>query len=182
MNRKIKSLIVGTAVAGAMAAGSIAGAAVIFDPATGIGFVGKGDVQLAFDWNNKALQEKADDLEFSVVTTETNGEQQTWVCTNSNNENLQQRARTTTTTSEVAGVFDSVARDKKQITGFTLEGYTGEPDISVGTPETHGPAVDSCPSGPWTLTTPAGTPEPIEPIQDGGVYATLDGGDPVLIG
>src|SRR3990170_2451923 len=28
-------------------------AAVIFDPVTGEGFVGKGDVQLVFGWNNK---------------------------------------------------------------------------------------------------------------------------------
>jgi opacity protein-like surface antigen len=34
-------------------------AAVTFDPATGTGFVGKGDIQLAFGWNNKAAQDNA---------------------------------------------------------------------------------------------------------------------------
>jgi hypothetical protein len=34
-------------------------AAVTFDVNTGFGFVGKGDVQLAFGWNNKALQTNA---------------------------------------------------------------------------------------------------------------------------
>jgi Spy/CpxP family protein refolding chaperone len=31
-------------------------AAVTFNPSTGIGFVGKGDVQNAFGWNNADLQ------------------------------------------------------------------------------------------------------------------------------
>jgi hypothetical protein len=40
------------------------GAAVTFDPGTGTGFAGKGDVQDAFGWNNAQLQENAADVEF----------------------------------------------------------------------------------------------------------------------
>lgn len=40
-------------------------AAVTFDPATGTGFVGKGDVQDAFGWNNSALQSNAGSVTFT---------------------------------------------------------------------------------------------------------------------
>lgn len=39
-------------------------AAVTFDASTGTGFVGKGDVQLAFGWNNKQLQANAAGVTF----------------------------------------------------------------------------------------------------------------------
>ena len=42
----------------------LAYAAVTFDPTTGQGFVGKGDVQYTFDWNNAQLQANADDVGF----------------------------------------------------------------------------------------------------------------------
>jgi hypothetical protein len=76
-----------------------------------------------------------------------------WEYTNSNNEVIQQRAQTTTTTTQ--GLVDSIARVKTQITGFNLTGYTGTP---TETEETDGPPLNSCPSGPWTLTSPAGDP------------------------
>ena len=85
-----------------------------------------------------------------------------WQCTNSNNENVQERARETTTT--LAGVFSSVGRLKNQITGFNLTGYAGTPTVSSST---DGPPLNSCPSGPWQLTTPAGDPQVVEEIGDG---------------
>jgi hypothetical protein len=142
-------------------------AAVDFDALTGEGFVGKGDVQLAFGWNNKALQENANDVQFQVnseVVTEVS-----WICTNTNNDNIQERERTTT--SSVAGVLSSVARERNQITGFILEGYDGEPTIVEG--ESEGPKLDSCPSGPWSLTTPAGDPEVVS--STGGLQVSVDG-------
>jgi hypothetical protein len=142
------------AVAGAIAlTATVAFAAVTFDPITGEGFVGKGEVQEAFGWNNRQLQQNAEDVKFqvaSIVVTEV-----TWVCTNSNNDNTQERERTTTTT--IGGLLESVGRERNQITGFYLEGYDGEP--VGGDPVTEGNPLNSCPSGPWTLTTAAGDPE-----------------------
>jgi hypothetical protein len=143
------------AVAVAFALAVSLSADVTFDPETGEGFVGKGDVQLVFGWNNKALQDNADDVQFqasSEVVTEVS-----WTCTNTNNDTEQVRARTTTTTIE--GVVTVVARERNQITGFILTGYVGDP-VSSG-PVTEGPPLNSCPSGPWTLTTPAGDPEEV---------------------
>jgi hypothetical protein len=154
-------------VAACVAATFTAYAAVTFDSATGTGFVGKGDVQLALGLNNKKLQEKANDVEFrasSVVVTEV-----TWICTNTNNENTQERQRTTTTT--IAGVVSSAARERNQITGFILEGYDGDTTESS---TSEGNPLNSCPSGPWTLTTPAGDPEVVS--EDGnGLQVSIDG-------
>jgi hypothetical protein len=115
------------------------------------GFVGKGDVQLIYGWNNKALQDNAAAVQFrasSEVVTE-----RSWVCTNANNQNTQERERSTTTSTQ--GVVSSIARERNQITGFNLTGYSGTPTESSST---EGPPVNSCPSGPWSLTSPAGDP------------------------
>lgn len=140
------------AFATSLALASPAAAAFTFDTETGTGFVGKGDVQYTLGWNNTQLQAGAESVQFasvSEVVTETS-----WICTNSNNQQQQERERATTTS--IAGLVDSIGRDKKQITGFILEGYAGNPSQSS---TTEGPAVNTCPNGPWTLTTPAGDPE-----------------------
>ena len=61
-------------LAAALAAATISTAAfasVTFDPATGLGWVGKGDVQLAFGWNNQAAQANAKAVSFSYNATDT---------------------------------------------------------------------------------------------------------------
>jgi hypothetical protein len=154
----MKRKIITAALAAAMLLGSAGAAAASYDGPT---FIGKGDVQNTFDWNNKALQDGHDDVRFRIATV--SGTQVTWECTNTNNENTQGRSRTTTTTT--SGLVSSTARDDrgKQITGFNVSGYSGT--VVTGDAVTDGPAVNSCPGGPWTLTTPAGDPQP---IADGG--------------
>jgi hypothetical protein len=147
---------------------TVAFAAVTFDPATGQGFAGKGDVQLALGFNNKQLQDQAASLVFTYEGVEETVTEVTWGCTNSNNENLQERARTTTTSSSRSDVVSAVAREKNQITGFNLNGYRALNTVSSST--TEGPAVNSCPSGPWILTDPAGAPDVISSTSTGGLY------------
>lgn len=121
---------------------SSVGATVTFDPATGTGFVGKGDVQLALGYNNKQLQDNANNLVFtyeSISVTET-----TWTCDKDSGPQTQERANTTTRTTQ--GVVSGVARVNNQITGFNLNGFSGTPTSST---TTSGPSVDSCPSS-WT--------------------------------
>jgi hypothetical protein len=159
-----KSLLAVVSAVGLAMAGSAFSAANIDDE--GVGFVGKGDVQVIYGWNNQALQANAETVEFRVnseVVTEVS-----WICTNSNNENTQERERTTTTTTQ--GVLDSVARLKNQITGFNLNGFVGS--AITGT-VTEGNQLNSCPSGPWSLTTPAGDPEVISSA--GGLQVSIDG-------
>jgi hypothetical protein len=159
----MKKLVISMAVVCTLVA--VAFAAVTFDPDTGIGFVGKGDVQLALGWNNKQLQDGAGSVEFAYEGTVVTAV--SWECTNSSNEKTQQRAFTTTTTTE--GVVSSVARERNQITGFNLTGYDGDATTSS---TTDGPALNSCPSGPWSLTTPAGDPEVISETGELSVNGT----------
>jgi hypothetical protein len=157
-------LAMGLALVAMLVAAGTVFAAATFDPVTGEGFVGKGDVQTAFNLNNKQLQQQAENVSFSFVTVT----EQTWVCTNERNEQTQERARTT----ETQGLFSSVTRDnKKQVTGFLLTGF--KPDST--TTSTEGPALNSCPAAQsgWTLTTPAGDPVPVP--EESGLFATLNG-------
>ncbi len=133
--------------AGLMALATPAMASVTFDPATGTGFVGKGDVQTVFTWSNKALQDNAATVDFRVNSvTETN-----WTCTkivvlgtDELKEIVQQRSTTTTT----KGLVTTVARDNSKgkdgpVTGFYLKGYEGTPVLG-----TDGPEEGSCPADP----------------------------------
>jgi hypothetical protein len=159
--RKAKKLYaaIALALAAMLVASTAAIAAVTFDPATGTGFVGKGDVQLAFGWNNKALQDNASSVSFSATTVS----DQTWVCDRDAGPQTQERARTTTT----QGVVSNIARDnKKQITGFNLTGYSGTPSTS-----SEGPALGSCPTG-WTAG-PISAPVVDEAAS--GLFVTFNG-------
>lgn len=147
---------------------SAAMAAVVFDSVTGTGFVGKGDVQLALNLNNKQLQAAAETLQFRASSTTVS--EVSWECTNLRNENTQERERTTTTTTE--GVVSSVARERNQVTGFNLTGYSA--DGSSSSSETEGPHLNSCPNN-WALTTPAGEPVIDEEASGSTLEVSSDG-------
>ncbi len=129
----------------------------------GIGFVGKGDVQLAFGWNNAALQANADNVSFRLDSESSTVTEVSWTCQRFNSQGtefLQERARTTTTETSSGGLIDTVARVRNQITGFNLNGYAENSYSSSSNSETDGPPLNSCPAGPsgWTLLVPAGDP------------------------
>ena len=124
-------------VAAGAAVAAPASAAVSFDPATGTGFVGKGDVQLALGLNNAQLQSTP--VVFTVASDTTS----TWTCSKvvvtgngTEKESVQHRHSTTS----VAGVVSSQARVRNQITGFLLSGYGARTVVS------DGPAVGTCPN------------------------------------
>jgi hypothetical protein len=134
---KIKALIGAGIIAGSMLVGSAAGAAVTFDAATGTGFVGKGDVQTVLGLNNKQLNEaEKAGLTFTYESVDTTVTEVAWECTNDKNEKVQERERTTTATTEVSGVVSATARDnKKQITGFHMNGFSSTTATSTSTTE-----------------------------------------------
>ena len=112
--------------------------------ADGTGFVGKGEVQTAFGWNNKVVQTNAGGVDFQVEMVTENS----WVCTKDGAKNTQERENVRTT----AALIDSVTRDnKKQVTGFTLSGYQRDADGNVVETVINrdGPALGTCPTG-WT--------------------------------
>ena len=102
-------------------------ASVTFDPATGTGFVGKGDVQLAYGWNNAQLQANATSVTFTYVTTDTYEVVNAWATGNADNPvSLNSHIQTVTTTVGVNAVVDNDPRQmkgQKQFTGFILKGF-----------------------------------------------------------
>jgi hypothetical protein len=121
MNNTIKSVLTATVLATALFATS-ASAEVTFNPATGTGFVGKGDVQSAFEWNDAGLQAHADGISFTFAVSAT------WNVPCVNN-----KARTPVFhvfkrhTSFDAGIVAHVARENPndKVTGFILTGFDG---------------------------------------------------------
>ena len=67
--RKLIILAV-AAMALAMAVAGTASASVTFDPTTGTGFVGKGDIQTPFNWNDSKLQTYASGVTFKYSSIE----------------------------------------------------------------------------------------------------------------
>jgi hypothetical protein len=148
--------------------------AITFDAVTGLGFVGKGDVQYTFGWNNAQLQTNAASLRFQVNSVEIS--EVSWTChkftgPDGIREIIQERARTTTTTTQ--GLIAHVARERNQVTGFVLTGYEGGATQSV---ETDGPAVNSCPANPsgFSLLEAAGAPSVTS--LGGGLETSKDAG------
>jgi hypothetical protein len=117
-----------------------ANAEVTFDSSSGEGFVGKGDVQEAFGWSNKQLQDNAAALNFTYSEVGF----YTVVCTGHSNSNQNPR----TFSDREIGVLGGVdflsrrggAEQSKQINGFVLSGMDEENVVSNG---------EGCPAA-WT--------------------------------
>ncbi|MBS8265414.1 hypothetical protein DYI25_13380 [Mesobacillus boroniphilus] len=125
----MKKVLVGLA-AGALAMGIFASsslAAVTYDSATGTGFVGKGDVQLALGWNNAQLQKEAEKLLFTYESVETYEVTVEWT-TNEGKKGEKTHTVDHKKTSEIAASLDSSARKANQFTGFFLNGVK---DVTV---------------------------------------------------
>lgn len=148
---------------------SAAHAAWNIDPATGTGFVGKGDVQLVYGWNNRQLNTNAGSISFeysSTTVTET-----TWTC--DRDAGPQTSERSNRVRERTQGVLNSIVRDNKtlQITGFNLTGFNGA--VTEKTVE-NGPDVGSCPNGWTAIDIVEG-----EPTTTGsGLYVRFNGGSP----
>lgn len=161
-----KSFVFAATAAGfaaSLALASPAAATVTFDAATGTGFVGKGDVQIVFDWNNKALQTHASTVDFRVDSVS----ETTWTCTKTivtGNDETKEVVQERSNTTSVQGLVTTVARDNSKgkdggITGFFLEGFEGTPTL-----ETDGREVGSCPANPSGF------------VYDGNAQTTESGG------
>lgn len=168
---KSKNLKTTLGIAACLAVAGIAYAAVIVDD-QGVGFVGKGDVQLKFDWNNAQLQANVGNVKFQISSTEVSVTESTWTCDRDGGPQTQERARTTTTTTTTQGLLSSVARFKNQVTGFNLNGFNGAPTVTPST-TTEGPALNSCPTG-WTAIDSV-TSDPVT-TSTGGLQVSGDNG------
>lgn len=168
----MRKLVLGTlaSLLAVLMVATAAFAAVTFDPGTGTGFAGKGDVQLIFGWNNKQLQDNANSVQFRVYSVS----ETTWECSRphptQDREIIQQRSTETTT----QGLLVKIARENSKgkdgaITGFFLQGYNGAPTIiNEGDGE-----VGSCPASPSGFTFVEGSEETTE--STGGLQVSAGG-------
>jgi hypothetical protein len=119
------------------------------DTATGAGFVGKGEVQSPFGWNNAALQANAAGVSFSYEATEDYSATCTWV-TGEGTRGERTHNVTHSKSTSISSAVTYEPRQRNQITGFTLTGF-GATTETGETPVVGGP----CPGnqghdGTWT--------------------------------
>jgi hypothetical protein len=141
-------------------------AEVVFDPATGIGFVGKGDVQNAFVWNDAGLQANATGVTFTYGYTAVYEA----VCTFTTGEGTRGQKTHNVPHSEEMQVSSAVAvtlrrNPQSKVTGFNLTGYGGTFSESGEVPVVGA----ACPGNPghdgvWT------TVELLQGSAAGGLY------------
>jgi hypothetical protein len=125
--------------------GQVSQALVTFDPATGTGFVGKGDIQLPFGWNNATLQANASSLTFTYQSSATYEAVCEWT-TGEGTRGQRTHDVTHTKTSVVNDTISYDARTHKQVDGFFLTGYGSVTEGGEPVPEVGGP----CPGNPGT--------------------------------
>jgi hypothetical protein len=137
----------------------------------GSGFVGKGDVQNAFGWNNNQLQDRAGDVTFTYEGTQ----RYTQTCWKLVGNERNQAVITNTFRRPVVSSadFDQKTRGNKveSVTGFFLLGY-GDGGGASGAPDdlcpAHGNANGVDPEdGPWLSYNPDDPSETSTPELDG---------------
>jgi len=163
MKRSILTTVLGLALGLATTSAS---AEVVFDAASGTGFVGKGDVQLAFGWNNAGLQANAGGVTFTYGYTAVYQA----VCTFTTGEGTRGEKTHNVPHSEemsVSSTVDVALRKNRQgdVTGFNLTGFGTVFSESGDVPVVGGP----CPGNPghdgvWTSVE-------LLPGGEGGLYA-----------
>ena len=127
-------------------------AAVAFDSTTGTGFVGKGDIQILYGWNNAQLQRNASGVTFGYDAKDTYDVECYWETTTGHGTIVQHDITVPRHVSVSASVsYD--ARVRSQITGFILKGF------GAVTSEGQVPVVGgSCPGGSQVATITSVTP------------------------
>jgi len=118
----------------------------IVDNGDGTWFVGKGDVQTFFGWNNQVLQANAAYVDFRIESSQTT----TWTCTKTQvlgNGQTRETVQNRENTSSTQGLFTTQGRNSGQGTNGPNTGFnlTLEGSLSV---QSDGPAIGSCPANP----------------------------------
>ncbi len=140
-----KSLILAGAAIATLSTAAFA--AVTFDAATGTGFVGKGDIQLGFGWNDAALQRNASGVTFSYDADEEYKYDCTFTVEVGKDKVREPRTQNRGKSTSVFGTVTYEARKNGQgkVTGFNLNGF-GATTVDGEAPVDGG----SCPGGPFS--------------------------------
>ncbi|MFI7581109.1 hypothetical protein [Kocuria kalidii] len=131
-------------VTASMAVAAPASAAAKYDPASGTGYVSKGEVQSALGWNNKEFQANADRVSFSVQTYQYL--RMAWTCTEDGGDGTLEREGFRD--NYRYGWIDTTPRERGQVVGFELSDYQYIVGISVPAGESE---TGVCPES-WTAS------------------------------
>jgi len=145
----MKKMLWAAAAATAFVA-SAASAAVIFDSTTGTGFVGKGDVQILYGWNNSQLQKNASGVSFGYDAVDTYDVTCEWDTGSHNIVHHSVTHPTHTSVTSAIAYDPRQTKGQKQFTGFNLNGFGAT--TSTGDVPTVGGA---CPNGNSGIITAA---------------------------
>ena len=129
-------------------------ASVTFDSNTGAGFVGKGDVQLVFQWNNAALQANAPGVYFTYESSDRYTATCTWTTGEGTRGEQVHNVSVPRHTSVYSSINGTVRNGPHQFTGFILNGF-GTTSTSGVVPVLGGPCVGgdgfgNAQDGTWT--------------------------------
>lgn len=174
-SKTMKKIFLAAAAATALIS-TAAFASVTYDD-NGYGFVGKGDVQLAFGWNNKAAQTNANAVRFTIESDDSYAVTCEWTTTTGGKiPKTIPHAVTNHKSSSVTSALMYDARMKNQYTGYTLLGagiptVTGTPVPNIGDPCPQGGGLsDSDPVSNDALVTAVELES-----STGGLYVTWNG-------
>jgi hypothetical protein len=171
-------LAMGMALVAMLVAAGAVFAAVTFDSSTGKGFVGKGDVQLAFGWNDSQLQKNANGVSFSYNDTATYTATCTWITgegTRGEQTHYVDIPRHRTVNSVVE--HEIRTNPKSKVTGFKLTGfgattYEGTvPVVGEACVSDDGSGVAQ--NGTWSYVS--------DPVFSGGALYASYGGNSILL-
>lgn len=152
-------------------------AAVNFDSTAGSGFVGKGDVQLAFNWNNTALQKNASALTFTYEAVETYVVTEYWeTLTGGKQPKIVTHEITVPKHASVSANVVYDARKANQINGFNLNNFgtviTEGTVPVVGDPLTGNREVYDAEEGVWVHATVTAVEKT---KSEGGLFVNYNG-------
>lgn len=129
----MKKMLLAAAAATAMIS-TAAFAAVTFDSATGTGFVGKGDVQIAYGWNNAQLQSNAKDVRFSYESLDRYEVTCEWYTGPAHNRNQHEVDHKRSTSVQSAVSYEARKNTQGSVNGFILKGFGATTTIGDAPP------------------------------------------------
>lgn len=121
--------MIATMFVAALTASVSAFAGVTFDPATGTGFVGKGDVQTALGYNNHVMQSQEGNLAFTYVAETMLSQLCQKETGGAGKSEVKIHYHTWTWARAISSSLAYQSRTQRQVTGFHLLGYL---DFSSG--------------------------------------------------
>jgi hypothetical protein len=158
------------AIAAAVAAATISSAALalVTVDSNGYGFVGKGDVQLAFGWNNAAAQRNATAVSFHMQSSASYEA----VCTFTTGEGTRGERTHNVEHKRSTAVLSTIASDPRktgQWTGYNLNGFGAVTTTGGPVPEVGGACMGNAGhDGVWSSVTELGS-------TGNGLFVTYNG-------